>query len=363
MTSMRWLRRLRQRRVSACALLVACCLALPASAASGAQAPRGFFGIQAWETPTSAEFDAMGRGRVDVFRFNLDWSTVEPHPGDRAWGHYDQLVTAAARNGIQLLAVLYGSPAFATFHRTDPPISASASRFFARFITEAVRRYGRGGVFWKLHRELPYTPIVTWQVWNEPNFAAYWYGKPNARQYVALVKVARSAILKADRKARIMLAGLPESRGGIPIVRYLQSIYAVHGSRSLFDVVAVNPYARDQAGVVAAVKRVRSVMDQNHDTRKPIWLTELGWATGGPGSPFRVSLNGQATRLTQSYRAAISLQRRYRVGAVIWFSLRDRRLVAGERDWWAPHTGLFALSGKAKPAWRAFVNLTGGSVR
>ena len=338
-------------------------LALCAPSAAARDFPRGFFGMQGWQEPSADELDAMGRARVDVWRFNLDWSHVEPLLGHRAWRRYDDLVEGLARNGITPLPVLYGSPSFAAAERNDPPISATAAPAFARFASEAVRRYGRGGSFWAAHPGLPYTPVANWQVWNEPNFAAYWNGKPDPRRYVAMVRSVRRAIRAADQRARIVLAGLPESRGGMPIVRFLRGVYAVRGSRALFDVVALNPYARDTRGVTAAVKRVRAVMKAGGDARKPIWITELGWATGGPSSPFRTSSAGQAKRLVQTYHAVLALGPRYRVDAVVWFAWRDRPLTVGERDWWAPHAGLVSLSGKAKPAWRAFTTLTGGLAR
>jgi len=338
-------------------------LVLTAPSAAARDFPRGFFGMQGWQDPSASELDAMGRARVDVWRFNLDWSNVEPLPGHRAWRQYDELIEGLASNGITPLPVLYGSPSFAAPMRNDPPTSAAAARAFARFVTDAVRRYGRGGSFWKAHPEVPATPIVTWQVWNEPNFAAYWNGKPNPRQYVAMVRSVHTAIRAVDRRARIMLAGLPESRGGMPIVRFLRGIYALRGARALFDVVALNPYARDARGVTAAIKRVRAVMSAGGDARKPIWLTELGWATGGPPSPFRTSTSGQTARLVQSYRTVLALRPRYHVDAVVWFAWRDRPLAAGEHDWWAPHAGLFSLAGKPKPAWRAFTSLTGGLAR
>jgi len=303
----------------------------------------------------------MGRSRVDVFRFNLEWSSVEPTPGRRAWRRYDDVVGGAARNAVRLVPVLYGSPSFAALRATNPPTTPVARAAFARFVTDAVRRYGPHGSFWAEHPELPYFPITTWQVWNEPNFGAYWFGHPDPRQYAALVRLVRAAARGADPRARIALGGLPESRGGMSIARFLGGLYAVPGASRLFDVVAVNPYARDERGVVGAVKRVRTIMDSHRDRRTPIWVTEIGWATNGPSSPFRTSPRGQARLLARSYRAGLRLHARYRVEMMVWFSWRDRALYPGEHDWWAPHTGLFTLAGRPKPAWRAFVDLTGGS--
>jgi hypothetical protein len=90
----------------------------------------------------------------------------------------------------------------------------------------------------------------------------------------------------------------------------------------------------------------------------------MGWATGGRTSrrtaAYTTTPAGQASRLTKTFRALIRARKRLRVGMMVWFSWRDRLPLAGERDWWGLHTGLFDVAGNAKPAWPALVRVTGG---
>ncbi|MGH3433040.1 MAG: hypothetical protein ACRDQB_09415 [Thermocrispum sp.] len=82
-----------------------------------------------------------------------------------------------------------------------------------------VNRYGRRGKIWRRHPELPYRSIRAWQVWNEPNFPAYWHGPPHSRQYTRFMRKTRRAIKRGDKRAKIVLGGLPESPLGISMKR------------------------------------------------------------------------------------------------------------------------------------------------
>ena len=228
----------------------------------------------------------------------------------------------------------------------------------------AVNRYGRRGKVWRQHPDLPQAPIRAWQVWNEPNFPSWWHGHPNARQYTRFLARTRHAIKRGDRRAKVVLAGLPETRTGVPMTRFLPALYRA-GARRLFDAVAVHGYARNHP----RRHEDRPPCPQDHarlrGRAKPIWITEMGWATGGPVSrntrAYRTSASGQARRVRSTLRAFARSRRRLGIGLVVWFSLQDRLATNGERDWWGLHTGLFDVSGNPKPGWFAFVRQTGGS--
>ena len=348
-------------------LAAALMLAAIASLAAASPAPavkKSFFGVQDWQPPSPEEFVELGRMGVGRVRLTFGWSQHEYTQGDRRWGYGDDMAYRAAVSGVDLLPVLDGMPPFAAADPHDPPMTPEARAGFADYIRDAVARYGRGGSFWKENRHLPYRPIKSWQVWNEPNFPAYWLDKPNAKQYVSLLALAARAIRSSDPKAEVVMAGIPETRAplGIPATRFLKQLYRVRGARRHFDVLAINPYAGGPSGVMGAVIRTRRTMKRNGDGRKPLLITEFGWSTGGRVSSrterFKTSLRGQARKLKRTYRALMKNRRRYRIRGASWFSVRDRPRRSDESDWWGIHSGLKFADGREKPAWSAFAQIT-----
>jgi len=55
--------------------------------------------------------------------------------------------------------------------------------------------------------------------------------------------------------------------------------------------------------VLDKLNQVRALMDRRADRKTPIWVTEIGWATGGPRSPFSTTRRGQAERIDRTFRS------------------------------------------------------------
>ena len=109
---------------------------------------------------------------------------------------------------------------------------------------DVVSRYGEDGEFWGQNREVPYRPIKAWQVWNEANFAPYWNRKPDAREYVRFLKLTHDAIQSQDDDAKVVLAGLPNTKlQGPAQPGALPGPGLPRGGARYFDVAAVNLYA------------------------------------------------------------------------------------------------------------------------
>src|SRR4051794_30275797 len=269
-----------QTRLLALAVL-ALALTLAVAPARAHAVSRTFFGVQAWSLPGSKDFKRIGHARIGSFRAQINWDGVEPTPGARNWGHVDALFTRAANANITVLPYLLGSPSFAASRPQYPPMSASARARWIAFVRDFASRYGRNGSFWSSHPGLRKRPPKGVQIWNEPNFRGYWNNHPNAGQYVSFVAQSHTAVRSRDAKMKVVLAGFPETRLGIRGTRYLRQIYAIRGARSVFDAVAVHPYASSYRGVIGAIKRTRRTMRAHGDRRKQVWVTELGWATGG----------------------------------------------------------------------------------
>ncbi len=313
-------------------------------------------GVHSWRHPDAATLATVADGGVGAFRVVFDWSTIGRRPD---WAAHDAVMTAAATSRVEVLPVLLGCAPGVCRRRLAPPVSPAQRGAFARFAASVAQRYGRGGSFWLAHPELSPQPLRAYQVWNEPNLFGFWDERPDPRAYLRLVAATGAAIDAVDGRATIVLAGMAESTRGVPVAQYLAQLYALPGARRRFDAVAVHPYARTSGAAIAGVRRVRALMDARGDRRTPIWVTEIGWATGGPASPFRASRARQAALLDALLRGLRARSAADRLAAVFVFCLQDRRLKRGEEDWFAPHAGLFDVSGRPKPSWRALTRFTG----
>ena len=92
--------------------------------------PPQFYGVvSAKFDPTAAEFDRMGAGKVGRHRVSFAWASVQTNgPESFDWSRYDAVVGDAAENGIQTLATIYGTPAWAAARPNHPPEEAARRR-------------------------------------------------------------------------------------------------------------------------------------------------------------------------------------------------------------------------------------------
>jgi hypothetical protein len=316
-----------------------------------------FYGvITAEPLPGEAELARLGSGGVGTLRINLAWGSVQSGPGaPYDWSHYDPLVRGAAENGVRVLATIYSTPSWAASTAEIPPLGAALPGFEA-FARAAVRRYGADGSFWAEHPEVPKLPIADWQLWNEPNSPLFWKPTPDAGRYLDLLRAFNSAVKGTDPGARILLGGLfPTPRHGISLDDFLSTLYE-GGGRRLFDAVALHPYARTPRDALGRVEQARNVMRRFGDAEKPIWITEVGWASRGTPPGLVVGPPGQAHYLRQTFELAAADRDRLGIAGVVWYSLNDT-----PGPLWVGHCGLFTLEGTAKPAWNALAELAGGS--
>ena len=92
------------------------------------------------------DFARMERGGVETLRFLIRWREVEPEPGRLDWSSTDHVLASAARHGIEVLPIVYGSPAWVAQSELRPPIDDAADRASWRsFLTALVGRYGPRG--------------------------------------------------------------------------------------------------------------------------------------------------------------------------------------------------------------------------
>jgi polysaccharide biosynthesis protein PslG len=363
------------------ACLAAACVAAAVllSAADVARAtPRSFFGIVPQASLSEEDAEYMRAGRIGSIRLAIGWESVQPaRGGTYNWEGTDREIATAAEQGLRVLPFLSGVPRWVSQRTTRLPIdSARARQGWTAFVKAAVKRYGPGGEFWAEHtpavakdgivirRPLP---IRTWQIWNEANF--FYFAFPvSPTRYARLLKLSYRAVKSADPGAKILLSGLfgePDEGGkrGMSAADFLAALYKVPGIRHYFDAVALHPYAFHVSDLEAMVEDMRAVVRENHDPGAGLYITEMGW--GSQNDPnvvaFEQGIGGQARELRAAYRYLLANRRRLNLKAAYWFTWKDSRYYCSFCD----SVGLFRESRRfhAKPAWHAFVRITGGRAR
>ena len=344
---------------------VALALALPAGAS--AAPPPGFVGmtaddlyyyVGAYREKALAQQRAAG---VQLLRVTFHWNIMEVGPGvyDLTW--YDRYVLDAAKRNITMLPVLLNPPAF---YSKKPTGSNSRYLFpprdnadMARWAERLVDRYGSNGTLWQENPGVTKRPITAWQIWNEPNLAQYWQPKPNARQYLEMVRTVGTAIKARDPKAEIVTAGMPDSRisSAVRLQPYLKDLFK-GGGTSAFDTVAINSYAVSPKYLGLLVDKTRKYVNRIGGRSDKLWITEVGWCDKGykPGHRFCVGTKRQ-TKYTGEALSLIKKKRKaWKLRGFVWFSWRDGKPYVKGQDFWGNHTGLLTIPGKKKPAFNAF---------
>jgi hypothetical protein len=292
-----------------------------------------------------------------LIRQTFRWSDIETSPGTYNFGAYDSYVAALSQHGMHVLPILFGPP---PFRSSGPPNADPRGGTYAParyedlgdFAAAVVRRYGPNGSFWSSHPSVPYLPIKAWQVWNEPNLKYYWASGPSPAGYAALLKVTSAAIRSVDPSAEVVTAGLPDSNKGMAIDRFIKGMYKA-GAGPSFNTLATNPYGKDPKQVLARVAKVRSVMNKSGGKRARIWITEMGWATGGPKGPYTVAAKKQAKLIGDTLKLLRKQRSKLKLRGIVYFNWKDAPPYDNRSDFWGLHTGLIDQGGKPKPALKA----------
>jgi O-antigen ligase len=247
--------------------------------------------LEQYNTQQRAEtLDAIAAAGFGWVRQRFPWDQIETAPAVYEWALWDEIVADATAHGLELVAVLDGSPAWARLPEDAAnPLAPPASRAdFGRFVAAFAGRYGPS--------------LRLYQVWDEPNIAPHWGDRyVDAADYAGLLREAAVQLRSADPDALILLAALAPNvePGGLnqSDLAYLDALYAA-GAAPWFDAVAAQPYGFDRppddppAADVLNFRRaelLRQVMMDRGDGETPIWLTAFGWhsATGDGDTPWR----------------------------------------------------------------------------
>lgn len=316
-----------------------------------------------FRNPAPGDLEVVRVSGASMYRAELDFTCTS---GGADWAPFDALVTVAWTRGITILPVLVRSyPACgAAEHKRYMNSGDGHWHAWAAWARAAVERYGPNGDFWigKSNR----TPIVAWQVGNEPNLAENnpggQYVQPAA--YGAFLThtaaaVQAGALAKTAQHTQVVTAGL-YGAGGHFYGSFLQEM----GATSAYTAVAIHPYSffNGAQGVAETINNLRAILNTAvpGGAGKPIWITELGWPVGGyaglPAGAAPVSEQKQAEFLDQSFAWVQANAASKNIHLVTWYKIQDQSVTGSH---WSEFTGLRRFDGSFRPAWYAFRARTG----
>jgi hypothetical protein len=285
----------------------------------------------------ATDYELASDSGADHGRLNVSWlavdNTLAGEPDTAAledprdcttplyrWCQLDQsmygyVVIEQRVNPILIASPEWANPSSCTAHE-DAHACHPRGRYIGQwvdFVRAAIERYGPGGIFPEPNQ------MGTWEVWNEPNLAAFWDGeghddpRRDAGQYARLVAHTREAA--------------PDVRIAGPSVSHLPGhwswlrTFAHRRAARMLDTITGHLYAPTAGQVARDVTRYRRALP-----RRPLWLTELGF---GSGPDHTGSEEAQADSFSRLLK---KLDRRRYVKSLTWFAGSNHTAFGGTHN-------------------------------
>jgi len=265
----------------------------------------------------------------------IRWDLVEPQSGEFHWSDLDRVVDNEHKNGLGVCGLLHW------MSWSDPTTGdEEAMNNWINFVSLVVQRYK--------------DTIRCWEVWNEEDYEGFWK-PPSAARYVRLLRATALTARRIDPGCTVVLGGLMGWGGKSPYFPFLDEVYK-NGGKPYFDIVAFHPYTFAQSPrkdnlLKAKIDDVLQRMNDNGDTGKPIWITEIGWPSNKASdarSERAVTPAQQASYLTEALEICLSYPQ---IKKVFWYCLRD---AGGDPVESEHHYGLLQRNCSAKPSYGAY---------
>src|SRR5215204_5446718 len=290
---------------------------------------------------TAQTWSDLEQSGAKLVRSFVSWDTLTGGARDLQISKYRGFADKANARGMRVLLTVTGAP-------LPQP---SPAEYAAAVADLASNLKGRN---------------VAYEVWNEPDETTFWHNGPQPAEYAALLKAAYPAIKGADPSAVVLVGGLTGNN-----FEFVEHLYD-NGAQGSFDGVGVHTdtaclttdpreYYREPSGRIGrysftGYREVRATM-LAHGDDKPVWMTELGWATtsapcerGGRAGTKEggVSQAVQADFLSKAYGC---LANDPWVEQAAWFNLHDLQ-TGSTND--SLNLGLVTDGFVRKPAFAAF---------
>jgi hypothetical protein len=205
----------------------------------------------------------------------------------------DSEVADLAAGGVRLYPLL-GLPCPAgtvkCTEQTTIPVATAASEM-ASYVRAFALRYGPGGSFWAAHPSLPYVPVESFEIGDEPNIQIYYVADEthlhwedpsdgalaDYADYAQVYVAARAALHAVDPSGVAVVGGLADSASNGVDVQSDERLLAAL-PRGGVDAVGYHPWVFDVSDSLLEpdTSALRTWMDANGFAGVPLDVNEFG---------------------------------------------------------------------------------------
>lgn len=289
-------------------------------------------GVYLYRLPTnqmSKVAQMAAQAGVKWSREEFNWGMLEPRKGEYNWPLFDHLVSTAESYGIQV----YGIAGY--WSGWTQPYTQQGIEDYLEYLRACVTRYqGR---------------IKHWEIWNEPNIF-FWQGPKE--MYAELLIRSYRMIKEIDPEIQVL--GL--STAGIDFTFIDQMLK----KETPFDILTIHPYRSvlvEETFIKDLQKADLQINPSPEAPRRPIWNTEMGWATHTEHHMLRQDFTPNSERKQAEFLARTHLTT---IASGVnpknfWYNFRND----GDDPWYFEfNMGITRQDFSPKPAYAVFSAMT-----
>jgi hypothetical protein len=209
---------------------------------------------------------------VPWLRLDFDWFRIEPERGVFRWEALDRAIARAAERGMEILATLAYTPAWASPNPAAPKISdpPASTADWTDFVGQALLRYR--------------DRVRYWQFWNEPNITDFWTG--SMTEYRTRILEPAAAVLRSvDAGLQVVAPGLANLRD------WRDWFTEAMVAKDAIDVIDHHSYATTGEEAIVNLRRdglqpsLQTLRRELGVDDKPFWITETGRRSDAGNQP------------------------------------------------------------------------------
>ncbi|WP_158253914.1 glycosyl hydrolase [Cryobacterium sp. N22] len=248
----------------------------------------------------------LGTAGIKHARIEMNWDWIELTPGTYAYPKQilDATETLSEEGISPLLVPAYANPLYDDYRTPSSPEGLAA---YTRFAQELVTGVEHHGAEVEVYNEFDHT-FNTGACGHTPEC------------YMEMLTGTATGVKAANPDATIVAPG----NAGMGIQWDWLSEFFELGGLDYTDVVSAHPYVQPEAPemLIPELERLgQMIRDSNGGESKPIWLSEMGWAS----VPNWVTEESQAQYLVRTMAIALG----HGVSRVYWFEAANGNAVEG----------------------------------